>query len=270
MSNQAQLSDVEIAKARDVSILDVWARLDLPGVKPGKAFCSSFRKDKNPSCELGGAKNIFYDHTTKESLDSIALVRKVKNCSFQEAVAFILGKEALPPSNGRHPLDWGTFLGASTKKPVQVEPAPKPKFWSSLEVAAQECERLPLASADSAAVDFFMREYGLPVDCIPANWCVLVYHGQRGIVYPGVGPDGAVCGLQVQVPVPRCAWQASLRLPIRSGRRNPFPCTHGGRAAGYCRRRGERRSGMGGRFRRSCTTHRGRQNFQRLGFSLGE
>jgi 5S rRNA maturation endonuclease (ribonuclease M5) len=71
----------------------------------GKAFHSPFREDKNPSCQLGGEKNIFFDHATGESLDSIALTRKVRGCSFADAVAFVLGRkpEDLVAKNGSRP-----------------------------------------------------------------------------------------------------------------------------------------------------------------------
>lgn len=89
----ARIQDEQIQAARNVSITDVWLRLALPPVRAGTAFHSPFREDRNPSCQLGGEKNIFYDHATGKSLDTIALTRKVRGCDFVEAVAFVLGRE---------------------------------------------------------------------------------------------------------------------------------------------------------------------------------
>ena len=88
----AKIKDEQIEAARSVTISDVWLRLGLPAVRAGTAFNSPFRKDKKPSCQLGGEKNIFFDHATGESLDTIALTRKVKGCGFVEAVAFVLDR----------------------------------------------------------------------------------------------------------------------------------------------------------------------------------
>ena len=88
----ARISEEHIRAARETPIHDTWSRLGLPDVRTGAAFGSPFREDRKPSCQLGGAKNIFFDHATSESLDPIALVRKVQDCSFKEAVAFVLGR----------------------------------------------------------------------------------------------------------------------------------------------------------------------------------
>jgi len=88
----ARIREEHIRAARETPIHDTWSRLGLPDVRTGAAFRSPFREDKKPSCQLGGAKNIFFDHATGESLDPIALVRKARDCSFKEAVAFVLGR----------------------------------------------------------------------------------------------------------------------------------------------------------------------------------
>ncbi len=88
----ARIREKHIRAAREMPIHDTWSRLGLPDVRTGAAFRSPFREDKKPSCQLGGAKNIFFDHATGESLDPIALVRKSRDCSFKEAVAFVLGR----------------------------------------------------------------------------------------------------------------------------------------------------------------------------------
>ena len=88
----ARIREEHIRAARETSIHDTWSRLGLPDVRTGAAFRSPFREDKKPSCQLGGAKNIFFDHATGESLDPIALVRKARECCFKEAVAFVLGR----------------------------------------------------------------------------------------------------------------------------------------------------------------------------------
>jgi len=98
----ARIQDEQIEAARNVSIADVWLHLGLPQVRAGTAFHSPFREDRNPSCQLGGEKNIFFDHATGESMDTIALTRKVRGCDFVEAVAFVLGRtpEDLAGKNG--------------------------------------------------------------------------------------------------------------------------------------------------------------------------
>ena len=89
------ISREQVNAARMAPIEDVWIRLNLPPSN-GKIFRSPFREDKNPSCQLGGEKNIFFDHGTGEVLDTIALVQKVQNCNFGEAVVFIVTEN--PPS----------------------------------------------------------------------------------------------------------------------------------------------------------------------------
>ena len=88
----ARIREEHIRAARETPIHDAWSRLGLPDVRTGAAIRSPFREDRKPSCQLGGAKNIFFDHATGESLDPIALVRKARECSFKEAVAFVLGR----------------------------------------------------------------------------------------------------------------------------------------------------------------------------------
>ena len=100
-----RINDQQIDAARSAAICDVWLRLGLPQVRAGTAFSSPLREDKKPSCQLGGEKNIFFDHATGEALDTIALTRKVKGCGFVEAVAFVLERtpEELTGNNGSRP-----------------------------------------------------------------------------------------------------------------------------------------------------------------------
>ncbi len=86
-----RIDDKYIDAARKTPIRQVWERLGLPRVEDGHATIRSpFREDKNPSCQLGGEKNIFFDFATRETLDPIGLVRKVRGVSFREAVEFVL------------------------------------------------------------------------------------------------------------------------------------------------------------------------------------
>jgi len=112
-----------IRQARETPIRDVWSRLGLPDVRTSAAFRSPFREDKKPSCQLGGAKNIFFDHATSESLDPIALVRKARDCSFKEAVAFVLGRplEDLLEMQAR-PNSQRTSGGGSPRKQAASDP----------------------------------------------------------------------------------------------------------------------------------------------------
>lgn len=87
-----RIDDQHTQQARSVPIEQVWARLGLPLPSPGVTFRSPFRQDDHPSCQLGGAKNIFFDHGLGEALDTIELVRKVRSCEFPEAVAFALDR----------------------------------------------------------------------------------------------------------------------------------------------------------------------------------
>ena len=88
----ARIQNEHIEASRTTPICAVWERLGLPPVRAGTSFHSPFREDKKPSCQLGGEKNIFFDHATGESLDTIALTRKVRGCSFVDAVTFILDR----------------------------------------------------------------------------------------------------------------------------------------------------------------------------------
>ncbi|MCB2141433.1 toprim domain-containing protein [bacterium] len=118
----ARIREEHIRAARETPIHDTWSRLGLPDVRTSAAFRSPFREDKKPSCQLGGAKNIFFDHATSESLDPIALVRKARECSFKEAVAFVLGRplDDLLELQAR-PNSQKTSAGGSP--PKQLQPA---------------------------------------------------------------------------------------------------------------------------------------------------
>jgi len=101
----ARIRNEHIDTSRSIPICDVWVRLGLSPVRAGTSFHSPFREDKKPSCQLGGEKNIFFDHATGESLDTIALTRKVRGCSFVDAVAFVLDRrpEDLLDNDGSRP-----------------------------------------------------------------------------------------------------------------------------------------------------------------------
>lgn len=98
-----RIDESEVQAARETPILEVWNRLNLPPVpRDGGAIRSPFREDKNPSLQVGGPKNIVFDHATGESLDPIQLVRKVLGVTFPEAVAFVLGKPVSALSSNGH------------------------------------------------------------------------------------------------------------------------------------------------------------------------
>lgn len=67
------------------------------------------------------------------------------------------------------------------------------KIWPSLEVAAAEFDRLPLAREDAAALDLFQKDYGLAPGAVPGDWRIIVHKRHRGIVYRGGGIDGKPC-----------------------------------------------------------------------------
>ena len=168
-----------------MSIADVWRRLGLPEVPEGKAFPSPFREDRHASAQLGGPKNIFFDHATNESLDAIALVRKWKACGFSEAVQFILGNgSGEPVAAPGTPARTNTRSASGNGGGGRVA-----KFWPDLVAAAAEFERLPLAFRDEETLRLMWDSYALSCFEIPPDWRALEYHGKRGVVYPGVGPD---------------------------------------------------------------------------------
>ena len=172
-----------------MSIADVWRRLGLPEVPEGKAFPSPFRKDRHPSAQLGGPKNIFHDHASGESLDTIALVRKVRSCGFSEAVQFIIG------NGSGEPL-------AALPAPARTAARPASgngsgghvaKFWSDLPTALREFEKLDPTYRDPDCLTMLWDSYRLSCFEVPADWRVIVHKGHKGIVYRGISPDGMPC-----------------------------------------------------------------------------
>lgn len=133
----ARIENNLIEAARNVRIAEVWLRLGLPPVKVGAAFHSPFREDKKPSCQLGGDKNIFFDHATGESLDTIALTRKVQGCGFVEAVAFVL--ERTPES----------IQGKSKQSPYPTSTAPVDAIAELAKVRGWKPEALQALGAEA-------------------------------------------------------------------------------------------------------------------------
>ena len=95
-----------ISEAQNADIIHLWERLGFPPPKRrGDPVCSPFRADHKPSCQLGGAKNIFTDYAADETLDTIELVRRASKMSFAEAVEFITGRAPhLPPGGEVTPV----------------------------------------------------------------------------------------------------------------------------------------------------------------------
>jgi len=170
-----------IQQAQAVPILEVWLRLGLPDVPEGKPFCSPFREDRKPSCQLGGRENIFFDHATKESLDTIALVRKVRSCGFSEAVQFLIGS-----GSGNVPPAPPTSRAAAAKPK-----AGEKKIWQTLDEADTAFEKLLPASENPAALQMYAGEYGLPEHVVP-NWFRVFDYPKLGlgVVMPGILPTG--------------------------------------------------------------------------------
>lgn len=129
------VSDADRTAARAVPILTVWRRLGLPEVAEGKAFCSPFRPDKHPSAQLGGVKNIFYDHAANKTLDTIGLVREVKGCTYREAVSFVLNGHAMAPTARPKPI----MPKAPSAPLVRARPASRTVFSGENETIAFLC-----------------------------------------------------------------------------------------------------------------------------------
>ena len=85
-----RVSTADVERARGADISGVWEGLGFAPVASGTATRCPWREDLKPSLQVGGAKNIVFDHGTGESLDPIALVRKIKNCGFAEAVFHLI------------------------------------------------------------------------------------------------------------------------------------------------------------------------------------
>jgi hypothetical protein len=172
-----------IARARAVPILEVWGRLDLPPVPKSGLVSNPFREDKHPSLQVGGPKNIAFDHATGESLDPIDLVERTLGCGFKTAIAYCLG-ESVPDLPAR------IVPAAKPQIPKAADTEPnRGKVWGTESAALAALETLPRAADSLKVREFFEGEYGLPA--IPADWRVFDYPGLgAGVVYPGIGLDG--------------------------------------------------------------------------------
>lgn len=90
----ARISENDIQAAREADIYELYARLGYdPPRKPGGVANSPFRDDGTASLQVGGSKNICFDHGTGETWNPIDLVQKDKGFTFEEAVSFILGRQ---------------------------------------------------------------------------------------------------------------------------------------------------------------------------------
>jgi hypothetical protein len=97
-----RLDQADIQRARDADVRDVWTRLGLPELPTGGGNLSSpWRDDSSPSLQVGGAKNIVFDHGTGEPFDAIALVQRARECGFAEAVTWINGGHSTPQAPAR-------------------------------------------------------------------------------------------------------------------------------------------------------------------------
>ena len=116
-----RVTDEEIASAKEVPILDIWNQLGLPPANPGHNISSPWREDSEPSLQVGGSKNIVFDHGTGEYLDTIALTQKVRDCSFPEAVNWVIGTTL--DSSTAHAGGNGQRKGKATPKtlPEDIE-----------------------------------------------------------------------------------------------------------------------------------------------------
>lgn len=87
-----RVSQRDIDRAKCAPVGEIWDRLGLPPLAGDNRNVSSpWRSDSEPSLQVGGPKNIVYDHGTGESLDPIALVRKERDLNFKSAVEWVLG-----------------------------------------------------------------------------------------------------------------------------------------------------------------------------------
>jgi hypothetical protein len=177
----ATIPEADVERARNVSILEVWERLGLPSVREGRANCSPFREDRDPSLQVGGGANIVFDHATGERLDGVDLVRKVKNCGFAEAVDFVLGDNRIRE---------GEPQGTPAQRQVNHERRAKP--WPDLGTAEREFVKLPLAREDAGALGMFERDYGLRAEWVPETWRVFSQNGSRALVHEGRDPEGRI------------------------------------------------------------------------------
>jgi len=187
MPTATRIPEESVEAARNVPIGETWRRLGLPEVKEGKAFCSPFREDKNPSCQLGGNKNVYYDHATGVSHDGISLARLVKGCDFQEAVNFVLGNDTAPLAALPAPARTAARPAAGNGGGRVA------KFWTDLPTVLREFEKLDPAYRDEEALRLLWDSYGLACFEVPADWRIITHKGHRGIVYRGISPDGTPC-----------------------------------------------------------------------------
>lgn len=165
----------ELDAAKKAPVAGVWGQLGLPEIPHHGLMCSPFRQDNHASLQVGGERNIIFDHSTKEQLDTIELVRKVKGCSLPDAVAFINGR-AVPET--RHQSK------GEAKKP-----------WATQQQALAELAKLPLVADVPELVQYFAQEYGLVA--IPKEWRAFEHPTcGMGICYPGHGVDNSLVAVK--------------------------------------------------------------------------
>ena len=93
------------AEARErYTILDLWSHLGLPGEppRPGTKFCSPFRPDRNPSCDISKCGRWFADRSLGLYLDPIAFIRHTLDCDWLEVRLWLIGALGFKlPSGGK-------------------------------------------------------------------------------------------------------------------------------------------------------------------------
>ena len=190
----SRIDEKYIQQARAVPIDQVWARLGLPPATPSATFRSPFRQDDHPSCQLGGEKNIFFDHGLGETLDTLQLVRKVRSCEFPEAVAFVLDRSLndIQQTSEKH------SKSAATPVVDSVEELARVRGWSPYALRALGARPKPTCSPREVIIP--MRDaLGNQVGIRLRRADGLKYHdggkvkcepgSKHGLIYPLVWPD---------------------------------------------------------------------------------
>ena len=118
-------TDEQIGRARAWDIVEVAGRLSLPLKRKGSTWmmCCVAHDERTPSMQVGGKRNIAKCYACGKVLDTVGLVMDHENCTFPEAIRFIINEE--PAEGEKERKQSKLYL---RQRPVQVQNGVRPHF----------------------------------------------------------------------------------------------------------------------------------------------
>lgn len=144
-THDALKESLELALDR-ISILDIWAILNLPGT-PGKSCSSPWRDDKHPSFSIFDDGRSFKDFATDEGGDAVAFLMAATGMSFKDSANWMREKAGISS-----PFNASPTFSPTPKRRTYQKPPQKPRKPPSLPELVDGTDELFKAVAESRGV----------------------------------------------------------------------------------------------------------------------